>query len=42
MMKDKIAAICLAAGQGKRMQSSVQKQHGCTGYSAKVSLFNRG
>ena len=26
-MKDKIAAVCLAAGQGKRMQSNVQKQY---------------
>ena len=27
MSLNKIAAVCLAAGQGKRMQSSVQKQY---------------
>ena len=27
MRKNKIAAVCLAAGQGKRMQSKVQKQY---------------
>ena len=27
MSLNKIAAVCLAAGQGKRMQSNVQKQY---------------